>query len=107
MIAVFLAVEADLSSLPWAMTATKIAYHQFLQLVDRGGRQMSIDLNLPCAFQLQKLRMENHHGPSTFISVHCCIQKIYGLVCTVQRHHEPSARRVNVSFFWPKNDAEI
>ncbi len=68
---------------------------------------MSIDLNLPCAFQFQKLHMANRNAAARFIGVLCCIQKIYGLVCPLQRYHEPSARRLNVPFFWLKNNAEI
>ena len=68
---------------------------------------MSIDLNLPCAFQLQKLRMANCNWPATFIGVLRCIQKIYGLVGTVRRYYEPQAWRLDVSFFCHKNKGEI
>jgi hypothetical protein len=68
---------------------------------------MSIHLDMPCAFQLHKLGMENRHTPSTFIGVCRCIQKIYGLVCTVPRYLLPQAQRLNVSFCSHKNNGVI
>jgi hypothetical protein len=44
---------------------------------------MSIDLFLSYSLQLQKLHVVNRNAATTFIGVHWCIQKIYGLVCTV------------------------
>jgi hypothetical protein len=41
---------------------------------------MSMHLDMPCAFQLHKLGIENRHTPPTFFGVYHCIQKIYGLV---------------------------
>jgi hypothetical protein len=68
---------------------------------------MSTHLDIPYAFQLHKLGMENRRTASTYIGVYRCIQKIYGLVRTVQRHHEPRAHRLNVSFCFHKNNGVI
>lgn len=67
---------------------------------------MSIDLLFLCPFRIQKLHMANCNSLATFIGALRCIQKIYGLICPLERYHEPSAQRLSVSFFRLENSAE-